>query len=139
MDKWLGDGGMALIGRFGADFDGYGEGWAEAQWRPADLCCNPGGIVQAGVHSVLLDAAMNFAILASLEPGERGATLEIKTSTMRAVRAGDRLRVRGEVVRLARQVAYVEGWVRRADGDHEGELVSHASGTFIVQRAEAPG
>lgn len=132
MDKWLGDGGMAVIAAFGGAFDGYGEGWAEASWVPTDLCCNPLGIVQAGVHSVLLDAAMNFAMLASLARGDRGATLEMKTSTMKPAKAGEALRVRGEVVRLARQVAYLEAWVRREDG----ELVSHSTGTFIVRRAE---
>lgn len=133
MDRWLGDGGMPVIAHFGAAFDGYGDGWAEAAWVPTDLCCNPIGVVQAGVHSVLLDAAMNFAMLAGLDKGDRGATLEMKTSTMKPAQAGDALRVRGEVVRLARQVAYLEAWVRRGD-----ELVSHATGTFIVRRAE-PG
>lgn len=132
MDRWLGDGGMPVIERFGAAFDGYGEGWATASWTPTDLCCNPNGIVQGGVHSVLLDAAMNFAMLATLEPGGRGATLEMKTSTMRPARAGDALRVRGEVVRLARQVAYTEAWVRTTGG----ELVAHATGTFIVRRRD---
>lgn len=130
MSKWLGDGGMPLLGQFGAAFDGYGQGWAEASWVPTELCCNPAGIVQAGVQAVLIDAAMNFAMLAALDRGDRGATLEMKTSTMRALRAGDELRVRGEVVRLARQVAHAEAWVRRGD-----ELVSHATGTFIVNRS----
>lgn len=139
MDKWLGDGGMPIIARFGAAFDAYGEGWAEASWTPTELCCNPIGVVQAGVHSVVLDAAMNFALLATLDPGDRGATLEMKTSTMRAARAGDDLHVRGEVVRLARQVAYVEGWVRRSTPDGQGEVVSHASGTFILRRVGDTG
>ncbi|HVM39410.1 MAG TPA: PaaI family thioesterase [Acidimicrobiia bacterium] len=132
MDRWLGDGGMAVIGELGGSFDAYGEGWAEAAWTPTALACNPQGIVQAGVHSVLLDAAMNFAMLASLDKGDRGATLEMKTSTMRPAQAGDALRVRGEVTRLARQVAYTEAWVRNGDG----EVVAHSTGTFIVRRAE---
>ncbi len=132
MDKWLGDGGMELIGELGAEFGGYGEGWAEATWVPTDRCCNPAGIVQAGVHSVLLDAAMNFAMLAGLDRGDRGATLDMNVSTMRAARAGDELAVRGEVVRLARQVAYTEAWIR----DAQGNVVSRATGTFIVRRAE---
>jgi uncharacterized protein (TIGR00369 family) len=123
---------MPVIAAFGAAIERYGEGWAEASWTPTELACNPAGIVQAGVHSVLLDAAMNFAMLAGLDRGDRGATLEMKVSTMRAANRGDVLGVRGEVVRLARSVAYTEGWVRNADG----ETVAHATGTFIVRRAE---
>lgn len=133
MDRWLGDGGMQVIDAFGATFERYGDGWVEARWVPTELGCNPQGIVQAGVHSVLLDAAMNFALLAALERGDVGATLEMKTSTMRAAHTGDELRVRGEVIRLARQVAYTEAWVRRGEGT-EADVVSHASGTFIVRR-----
>ena len=40
--------------------------------------------------------------------------------------------VRGEVVRMARQVAYGEATVR--DGD--GELVSRATGTFLLHRPD---
>jgi uncharacterized protein (TIGR00369 family) len=133
MDRWLGDGGMPIITSLGAAFDQYGDGWAELAWAPEAIACNPAGIVQAGVHSVLLDAAMNFAMLAALESGERGATLEMKVSTMRPAQAGDALRVRGEVVRLARQIAYTEGWVR----DPSGDTVAHATGTFIVRRKDS--
>src|SRR2546422_9919611 len=116
MDRWLGDGGMPVIGAIGASFDGYGEGWATAVWNPTALACNPHGVVQAGVHSVVLDAAMNFAINAGLDGRDRTqATLELKTETMRAARAGEPLRVRGEVTRMARQVAYAEA--RITDGD----------------------
>lgn len=133
MDRWLGDGGMPVIEQFGAAFTAYGDGWAELTWTPTALACNPAGIVQAGVHAVLLDAAMNFAMLAGLDRGDRGATLEMKTSTMRPAREGDDLRVRGEVVRMAKTVAYTEAWVR---GDDD-TLVTHSTGTFIVRRTEA--
>ncbi|MBI2169857.1 MAG: PaaI family thioesterase [Actinobacteria bacterium] len=135
MDKWLGDGGMPIIGQFGGAFTAYGDGWVEASWTPTDLCCNPAGIVQAGVNAVMLDAAMNFAMLAALDRGDRGATLEMKVSTLRPAQAGDDLRVRGEVVRLAKQVAYLEAWAKRGIGETE-ETVSHATGTFIVRRAD---
>jgi uncharacterized protein (TIGR00369 family) len=153
MDRWLGDGGMAIIAAIGASFDGYGYGdveadggaaggepgspgggWASAAWVPTALACNPHGIVQAGVHSVLLDAAMNFAINAGLEGRDRSrATLEMKTETMRVANAGDQLRVRGEVVRMARQVAYAEAAVR----DQQGRMVSRSTATFLLHRAEA--
>jgi uncharacterized protein (TIGR00369 family) len=140
MDRWLGDGGMQLIGALGASFEDYGVdgedlGWSLATWVPAELACNPHGIVQAGSHSVLLDAAMNFAVNAALPGRDRArATLEMKTETMRAARKGDRLRVRGEVVRMARQVAFAEGSVLASDG----LLLVRSTGTFLLQREEQP-
>src|SRR3954452_13424465 len=116
MDRWLGDGGMQVIGAIGGKFDAYGEGWATAEWIPTLMACNPHGIVQAGVHSVMLDAAMNFAINASLDGRDRTrATLEMKTETMLPAAAGTSYAVRGEVVRMAKQVAFAEATVREAD------------------------
>ena len=59
------------------------------EWVPTPLACNPHGIVQAGVHSVVLDAAMNFAINAGLDGKDRTrATLEMKAETMLPASAG---------------------------------------------------
>ena len=132
MDRSLGDGGMALLGQLGIAFDSYGEGWATATWTPTALACNPAGTVHGGVYGVVHDAAMNFATNAALESGDRAATLELKYSTMRAAKAGDVLTVRGEVVRLARQVAYLETAIR----DAAGESISTGTGTFFVRRKE---
>ena len=138
MDRWLGDGGMEVIGLVGASFDDYGVdgedlGWVTGSWTPTALACNPHGTAQAGIHSLLLDAAINFAINAAL-PGRartRG-TLEMKTETMRPATLGLAFVVRGEVVRMAKQVAYGEASVRQGDG----LLVSRATGTFLLHRPD---
>lgn len=142
MDRWLGDGGMPVIGLIGGSFDGYGVdgeelGWVDGTFVPEPIACNPHGVVQAGVHAVILDAAMNFAINAALPGSDRTrATLEMKTETMRPAVAGGRYVLRGEVVRLARQVVYGEATVRAATGD----LISRATGTFLLHRGPAdPG
>ena len=101
MDRWLGDGGMELIGTVGASFDDYGVdgedlGWVAGVFVPTDLACNPHGIVQAGVHGLLLDAAMNFAINSALGRSDRDqATLEMKVETMRPGRGGGGLPAAG--------------------------------------------
>jgi uncharacterized protein (TIGR00369 family) len=83
------------------------------------------------VHSVLLDAAMNFAVNTELDGRDRTrATLEMKTETMRVAKAGETLRVEGRVVRMARQVAYAEATAR----DESGQLVSRSTGTFLLHR-----
>jgi acyl-coenzyme A thioesterase PaaI-like protein len=76
---------------------------------------------------------MNFAINAALVGHDRTrGTLEMKTETMRPAMLGLPFRVRGEVVRMARQVAFAEASVR----DRSDELVSRATGTFLLHRDE---
>lgn len=136
MDRWLGDGGMPLLGQLGASLEAYGVdgedlGWVEGTFSPGELACNPHGTVQAGVHAVLFDAAMNFAVNAALSSGDRTrGTLELKTETMRPALSGTRYALRGEVTRLARQVAFAEASLR--DGD--GRVISRATGTFLLDR-----
>jgi uncharacterized protein (TIGR00369 family) len=138
MDRWLGDGGMPLIGSVGASFSDYGVdgedlGWVEGPFVPTALAANPHGIVQAGVHSLLLDAAMNFAINAAMPGRSRTrATLELKTEVMRPAKVGEGYRLRGEVVRMARQVAYAEATVT----DTAALMVSRSTGTFLLHRPE---
>jgi uncharacterized protein (TIGR00369 family) len=136
MDRWLGDGGMPILEQVGVCFTDYGVdgedlGWSAASWSPTELACNPHGTAQAGVHGLVLDAAMNFAINAALPGRDRTrGTLEMKTETMRPALRDEGYTVRGEVVRMARQVAYAEGTVR----DREGRIVSRATGTFMLHR-----
>ena len=131
MDRWLGDGGMPIIEAVGAAFDRYGEGWATATWVPTQLACNPHGYVQAGVHAVLLDAAMNFAINSSLSGKDRTrSTIDMTGSYLRTANLGGTFHVRGEVTRIAKQVAFAEATCK----DAEGNLVSRATGTFLLHR-----
>src|SRR5580692_3748767 len=138
MDRWLGDGGMPIIDLVGGVFTAYGVdgedlGWVEGTFTPTEMACNPHGITQAGIHSLVLDACMNFAINAALSGRDRTrGTLEMKTETMRPAIKGTDYVIRGEVVRMAKQVAYGEASVRDADGT----LVSRATGTFLLHRDE---
>src|ERR1700728_4866339 len=134
MDRWRGDGGMPIIDLVGGAFTAYGVdgedlGWVVGTFTPTELACNPHGITQAGIHSLVLDASMNFAINAAL-PGKsrtRG-TLEMKTECMRPAMRGETYTLRGDVARMAKQVAYGEATVR----DAAGALVSRATGTFLL-------
>jgi acyl-coenzyme A thioesterase PaaI-like protein len=139
MDRWLGDGGMGIIGGIGASIDAYGvveasyrdHGWAAGRWLPTMLASNPHGIVQAGVHAVIHDALMNFAINSALSGKDRTrATLEMKTETMKVAQVGEAFTLRGDVIRMAKLVAYAEARVI----DSGGELVSRATGTFLLLR-----
>ena len=141
MDRWLGDGGMAIIAAVGGSFEHYGVdgedlGWASGLFTPTDLACNPHGSVQAGVHALLLDAAMNFSINAALPGRDRTqGTIEMTTELLRPATLGERYALRGEVVRLTRQIAFAEATLTSA----EDKLVSRSSGTFLIQRHERAG
>lgn len=132
MSSQLGDGGMALLAAIGLAFDDYGDGWSAAAWTPTSMACNPFGIVHGGVYGVALDAAMNFALNAALDRGDRASTLQLYYSLPRGAKEGDALRVRGEVARLTKSVAFVEAWVRDADD----QVLAHATATFSVRRRE---
>jgi len=85
------------------------------------------------VHGILLDAAINFAINAGLPGRDRTrATLEMKCEYLRQARKGERYVLRGDVVRVARQVAWAESRIT----DAEGELVSKCTATFLLHRPE---
>ena len=131
MDKWLGDGGMVLLGELGLDLTGYGEGWVEGTWIPTPKACNPNGPVHGGVYSTVADAVMAFATLAALERGENCSLLEMKLSYLRGAMQGDELKVRGEVVRLTRTVAFCRSLITLTDG----KVAVEATGTNLLRRA----
>ena len=77
----------------------------------------------------LHDAAMSFAANSALGSGDRVATLDISYQTRCAVEPNTELHVRADVVRLTRQIAYLESTV----SDHE-KAMSRARATFVVRR-----
>lgn len=129
---------MGIIGGIGGSIDGYGiaestkdQGWCTGRWEPTALAANPHGIVQAGVHGIILDALMNFAINTACDGRDRTkATLEMKGEYLRTAKVGDALTLRGDVVRITKQVAFAEARVF----DPSGQLVSKATGTFLLHR-----
>jgi uncharacterized protein (TIGR00369 family) len=131
MDRWLGDGGMAVIEAIGGSFTAYRPEWCEGTWVPTALACNPHGILQAGVHGIILDAAMNFAINAGLKGKDRTrATIQMSSEYLRGGEAGQQLRFSGKVTRMTKLVAFAEAEVT----DAEGAILSRATGTFLIHR-----
>jgi uncharacterized protein (TIGR00369 family) len=128
---------MTIIGAIGGNFESYGVdgedlGWVSGSFTPTPVACNPHGAVQAGVHSVILDAAMNFSINAALGGRDRTeATIEMTTELMRPALLDTHYIVRGDVVRLTRQIAYAEATI----ASDEGKLISRSTGTFLVHRS----
>jgi len=132
MDKWLGDGGMVILGELGCKLTSYGEGWVEGGWTPTSKACNPNGPVQGGISSVVADAVMAFATLAALDRGENCSLLEMNISYLRGAKQGDKLQVRGEVLRLARTVAFCRAIITHDNG----EVAVEATGTNLLRRVK---
>ena len=132
MDKWLGDGGMAILGELGLELNKYGEGWVEGTWIPTPKACNPNGPVQGGISAAIADAVLAFSTLASLDQGEYCTLIEMNVSYLRGAKLGDKLKVRGEVVRLAKAVAFTRAIITRS----EGKVATKATGTLLLQRAK---
>jgi acyl-coenzyme A thioesterase PaaI-like protein len=138
MDRWLGDGGMPVIAAIGAAITAYGmesdngdSGWATGTWTPTTMACNPHGIVQAGVHAILHDALMNFAINTTLDGRDRTkATLEMKSDFLRAALLNNEFVLQGSAVRVTKLIAFADARVLSPDG----ALVSKATGTFMLHR-----
>ena len=94
---------------------------------------NPGGFVQGGILSAMLDGVMGAAAVSLLGAGELITTLEMKTSYMQSVR---------DVPLIA------EGWVRQRGGSvvfmegaltaEDGSLVATATATGRVVRPQSP-
>jgi uncharacterized protein (TIGR00369 family) len=103
----------------------------EFQGRESFL--NRKGTIQGGMLAAMLDSAMGTALALVLPTGVRAATLELKTSFLRATGAG-MLVGEGRVVQRGRSICFVEGALRNA----AGELVATASATARVSSAE-PG
>ncbi len=139
MERWLGNGGMPIIDIIGASFTDYGldDGdlaFCSGLWVPTEMACNPHGTAQAGIHSVILDAAMNFAINAGLEGKDRTkATIDMNVNLIRAAQLKAEHIFIGKVIRLTKQVGFGYSEILNL----EKEVVSNATGSFLLYRESA--
>lgn len=130
LDRWLGDGGMPLLGHMGVSINGSDDGRSWARWVPTSLCCNPRGVVQAGVYTVVLDATMSVAMLSLMPRGEMAVSLDVYTTTTEPARDGSELSVVARVVRQGGATIFAAATV----SDGAGRVVAEARGTYAVRR-----
>ncbi|MFM2422582.1 MAG: hypothetical protein RL291_1112 [Pseudomonadota bacterium] len=96
----------------GASVEG---GWAEMAFHPTKDMTNRIGSVQGGFVTAMLDDAMGFAGLISRRFEVLLPTLQLTTTYLNPTPAG-RVIGRGEVVRMGRNTALLEGSLRLPDG-----------------------
>jgi uncharacterized protein (TIGR00369 family) len=90
--------------------------------------CNLMGSVQGGMLTAMLDLAMAFAALCTLEDGYRVPSLEVKTTFIAPARAGE-ITGEGMLVRKGRTIAFMEGRLT----DPPGNLLATASATAQIR------
>ncbi|WMS43614.1 PaaI family thioesterase [Acuticoccus sp. MNP-M23] len=84
---------------------------------PGENALNPMGKIHGGWAASILDSAMGCAVHATLAPGERFATLELKVNLTRALLPGmEPLTATGTLVSRGRRTAVSEAKLVGADG-----------------------
>jgi uncharacterized protein (TIGR00369 family) len=98
---------------------------------PDESTYNPLGIVHGGLLCTLLDSAAGCAVHTLLPAGAGYASIEIKVSFLKPVRASTgELDVRGRALKVGRRVAFADAHAL----DRSGELVGHATTSLAINR-----
>jgi uncharacterized protein (TIGR00369 family) len=106
-------------------------GTIEVSFTATDQFLNPAGNIQGGFLAAMLDDTLGPAVVATLADGEWAPTTDLHVQFLRPAKPGE-LRGQGRVVRRGRDVAFLSGELRAADGD----LVATATATAAIRRAD---
>lgn len=94
---------------------------------------NPGGSVQGGIVTALLDDAAAFAVIVKAGQPVFVATLELKTTFFAAARPG-LLFAEARVVKLGKTIGFVEADLT----DHDGRLLARMTTTTAPRLLDKP-
>ena len=122
----------AFVRHLGIRLVDCGPGWCEAELalRPEHL--QHSGVAHAGVIATLADQCAGGAAMTLLDMGALVVTAEFKINMLRPG-SGERLRCRGQVLKLGRTMTVSESEVFAIDGG-ERRLVAKLSATLAVLR-----
>jgi uncharacterized protein (TIGR00369 family) len=102
---------------------------------PQEWHLNPLGTVHGGVLSTLLDTAAACAVHSTLPAGTGYTTVDLTSTFLRPVRAGQpELRVVGTVLSRGQRTALGQAQLL----DHRERLVAHATSTCLLMPVGAP-
>jgi uncharacterized protein (TIGR00369 family) len=118
----------ALLGFELVDIDPEA-GTIEIAFTASERFLNPAGDVQGGFLAAMLDDTMGPALVATLDDGEWAPTIDLQVQFLSPARPG-RLGATGRVVRKGRDIAFLAGELRDADG----QLVATATATARIRR-----
>lgn len=114
-----------------AELVSVGEGEAVFRCTPDESTYNPIGMVHGGLLCTLLDSAAGCAVHTVLPAGAGYASIEIKISFLKPLRAeSGQIEVHGHALRVGGRVAFAEAHAR----NQNGQLVGHATTSLAVSR-----
>jgi uncharacterized protein (TIGR00369 family) len=87
----------------------------EVSFTATEQFLNPAGDVQGGFLAAMLDDTLGPALVATLDDGQWAPTIDLQVQFLRPAKPGE-LHGVGRVVRRGRDVAFLAGELRRADG-----------------------
>lgn len=115
----------------------WGEGETTLEWDATPEYGFPtrgGHVVQGGLVTAILDAAMGGACWSVMAPDQAFLTADLRVEFLRSTRVGT-VRAAGTVVRRTRRVVFCEAQLFDADG----LLLAASRCTQVVLPADAPG
>ena len=88
------------------------------------------GFIHAGIITTALDSACGYAAWTMMPKGAGVLTVELKVSLLRPA-AGERFRMRGEVIKPGRTLYFTEGRAFAVNGTQE-KLIATITATMMV-------
>jgi len=100
------------------------------EMRADERFANPGGVIQGGFLSAMLDSSMGASAVTSLN-GRRArvANAEMKVSFFRSAKVGSLLTCEAIAIESGSTVIFVEGTIT----DDEHRVIAKASSTYIAK------
>jgi uncharacterized protein (TIGR00369 family) len=102
------------------------DGQSEMSWTPTPDMANPFGSVHGGIVATVIDEVTGAAVMSSIESGT-APTVSLNVEYLHAIPIGGTYTAVGEIVRMGRAMAIVDGRIL----NEEGEVL--ARGTCIYQ------
>ena len=99
----------------------------ELEFEATNEFLNPSGNVQGGILCAMLDDTLGPAVFAATDFKQQGRTIDLHTHFIRPAFPG-KIRGKGQVTRLGKTVAFIEGQLF----DLDGKLLARATGSAML-------
>jgi len=114
----------------GLTFTRWEKGYSQCVLKVNDLLLNPYGTVHGGALFTMADSGMGFALVSTLEEGERCASIEVSIVYLKAITSGT-LTCDTTVIKKSSKSAILESEIKSG-----GQLVAKALGTWVIYRTK---
>ena len=116
----------------GLTYTRWEKGYSRCVLQINDSLLNPYGTVHGGVLFTMADSGMGFALVPTLEEGERCASIEVSIVYLKAVASGT-LTCDTTVVKRSSNSAVLESEIKSG-----GQLVAKGLGTWVIYKKKKP-